>query len=208
MPVDQHPLSAAEIDRLFGLPGDPSANTFEIALVLGGTVSAGAYTAGALDFLIEALDSWTRLRDGNDPSVPRHQALLKIVTGTSGGGVNAAIAARALAYDYPHVVRATPHPEKGTGNPFYDVWINRLTLDGFLDTSDADRGNVVSLLNGKPIDDGASVLADFTSGDAIARGYVAHPLRVILTLTNLCGIPYRTGFGDGSLSYRRILVMT
>ena len=29
--------------------------TFELGLVLGGTVSAGAYTAGALDFLIEAL---------------------------------------------------------------------------------------------------------------------------------------------------------
>jgi hypothetical protein len=28
----------------------------EFALVFGGTVSAGAYTAGAIDFLIEALD--------------------------------------------------------------------------------------------------------------------------------------------------------
>jgi predicted patatin/cPLA2 family phospholipase len=36
---------------------DPPPGTFELGLVLGGTVSAGAYTAGALDFLLQALEA-------------------------------------------------------------------------------------------------------------------------------------------------------
>lgn len=31
---------------------------FEIGLVLSGAVSAGAYSSGVIDFLIEALDNW------------------------------------------------------------------------------------------------------------------------------------------------------
>src|SRR5271163_2793770 len=32
--------------------------TFKIGINMAGAVSAGAYTAGVLDFLIEALDAW------------------------------------------------------------------------------------------------------------------------------------------------------
>jgi hypothetical protein len=34
------------------------AGGFEIGLVMAGAVSAGAYTAGVVDFLIQALDQW------------------------------------------------------------------------------------------------------------------------------------------------------
>ncbi|HTV90882.1 MAG TPA: patatin-like phospholipase family protein [Stellaceae bacterium] len=206
MSVSETALSAAEITRWFIAAAPPPANTFEMALVLGGTVSAGAYTAGAVDFLIEALDCWTGLRDADDPSAPRHRAVLKIVTGTSGGGVNAAIAARALAYDYPHVVRATPNPERGTGNPFYDLWVNRLNLAGFLGTEDVAAGSVVSLLSGKPIDDAAAYIAGYgafapqLAPRPVTRSYIADPLRVILTLTNLSGMPYKVSLGAPSLS--------
>ena len=199
-PFDQSPLSPAEIEALFIRSDPPPANTVELALVLGGTSSAGAYTAGAVDFLIEALDCWTAARDAAEGgAAPRHKVVLKVVTGTSGGGVTAAIAARALAYDYPHVVRATPHPELGAGNPLYDIWVNRLTLSGFLATSDISRGNVVSLLCAGPIDAGAAAIADFAPGPARARSWVGDPLRLILTLTNLRGMPYRTPFGAGAL---------
>src|SRR5215471_13727322 len=127
---NRNPLSDKEIDDLFIHNDPPPANTFELALVLGGTVSAGAFTAGAVDFLIEALDAWTSLRDKGDPAAPQHKTILKVITGTSGGGVNAAIAARALAFDYPHVDRSTADTPAGNGNPFYDVWVKRLTLGG------------------------------------------------------------------------------
>ena len=155
------PLTQSEINQVFIQVDPPAPNTFEFALVLGGTVSAGAFTAGVVDFLIEAFDCWTNLRDKNDASAPAHKVLLKVITGTSGGGLNAAIAARALAYDFPHVVRSTPNPERDTGNPFYETWIKRLSLSGFLGTTDIDQGTLVSLLDGKPIDDGAAYLAQF-----------------------------------------------
>jgi hypothetical protein len=200
MTLNREPLSPQEIDQYFGLPAAPPAETFEIALVLGGTVSAGAYTAGVLDFLFEALDTWTAWRDGDDPArrdaVPRHKVVLKVIAGTSGGGVNAAIAARALAYDFPHVRLATPMAAGGSGNLFYDTWVRDLSLDGLLGTDDLARGKVASLLDGAVIDAAAAKIESFANENPRpARPYLADPLRLILTLTNMRGVPYRTNFG-------------
>jgi hypothetical protein len=191
MPVETNPPSDEEIKTFFLNPPPVPERTFEFALVLGGTVSAGAYTAGAIDFLIEALDC---LADA--PDAPKHKVVLKLIAGTSGGGVNAAIAARALAYRYPHVSRSTPTSSEGTGNPFYDIWVNQLRLSAFLDLSDLDQ-TVVSLLNGAPIDRGAETIIEFAGSDPLQREWVAAPLRVILTVTNLRGVPYKIDLGNG-----------
>ncbi|MBV8738944.1 MAG: patatin-like phospholipase family protein [Alphaproteobacteria bacterium] len=194
--VDRNPPSPAEIERWFlADPGVPP-RTFELALVLGGTVSAGAYTAGALDFLSEALDSWTQLRDANNSAAPRHNVVLRVITGTSGGGVCAAIAGRALAYEFDPIARSTPVGSQATGNPFYDTWIKTLTLDRFLDISDIGR-DVTSLLNGAAIDLGARNIVEFTGKGPKRRSWIAAPLRIILTLTNLRGIPFRLDFEGG-----------
>jgi hypothetical protein len=58
MAFDQNEPTQAKIDELFHENLKVPKGTFELGLVLGGTVSAGAYTAGVLDFLIEALDCW------------------------------------------------------------------------------------------------------------------------------------------------------
>src|ERR1700751_382138 len=139
------PLTKNEINQLFIQVDPPGPNTFELALVLGGTVSAGAYPAGAVDFLIEALDCLSKAQQ--EKSAPHHRVRLKLIAVTSGGGVNAAIASRALAYDYPHVTRATPPGTTASSNPFYDTWINILRLDGFLEISDVGKG-LKSLFNG------------------------------------------------------------
>jgi hypothetical protein len=188
VPIDRTPPDAAQIKRWFLDVPDLEPGVFEFALVLGETVSAGSYTAGAVDFLIEALDclSNAQLQD----RAPKHTVRLKLIAGTSGGGVNAAIAARILAYDYPHVRRATPIGANGSGNPFYDVWVNTLRLDRFLDTSDIGQ-QLTSLLNGKLIDDGAAAIIAFANGQPRARDWVAEPLRIILTLTSLVPDQFR-----------------
>jgi len=193
MPINQVPPGDTEIQKWFIDVPAVEPGVFEFALVLGGTVSAGAYTAGAMDFLVEALDCMSKAqREGR---APQHKVRLKLIAGTSGGGVNAAIAARALAYEYPHVTRGTAIGTGGSGNPFYDTWINTLRLDGFLDTSDIGA-ELTSLLNGKPIDDGAKAIIRFANGPPTVREWVAEPLRIIITLTNLRGVPYKTNFGD------------
>src|SRR4051812_10764820 len=66
---------------------------FQIGLVMAGAVSAGAYTAGVVDFLIQALDQWHEGKRGDDPRCPRHNVSLKVMAGASAGGMSAAIAA-------------------------------------------------------------------------------------------------------------------
>jgi hypothetical protein len=193
MPVSRIPPTGEEINKWFIDVPPLGPGVFEFALVLGGTVSAGAYTAGAVDFLIEALDCFSKAQREN--RAPQHKVRLKLIAGTSGGGVNAAIAARALAYEYPHVIRGIPEGAGNSGNPFYDIWVNTLRLDGFLDTGDIGT-ELKSLLNGAPIDNGAAAIVRFSNGPAKARDWVAEPLRVILTLTSLRGTPYKTNFGD------------
>lgn len=192
MPISRIPPTQGQLDRWFGPPPPLEPGVFEFALVLGGTVSAGAYTAGAVDFLIGALDCLSKAQQ--EGRAPRHKVRLKLIAGASGGGVNAAIAARVLAYKYPHVTHSTSIGTGGSGNPFYDIWVNTLRLDGFLDTSDIGT-ELKSLFNGKPIDDGAAAIVGF-SGRAKTRDWVVDPLRIILTLTNLRGTPYKTNFGD------------
>jgi hypothetical protein len=70
---------------------------FQIGLTMSGAISAGAYTAGVLDFLIEALEAWESARDGADAdTVPDHRVCLKVMSGASAGAITAAIAAIAL----------------------------------------------------------------------------------------------------------------
>jgi len=183
-------MPATPIDDIYLKAPPVPPQTFEIALVLGGTVSAGAYTAGVVDFLIEALDCFSRAKALL--RAPQHDVVLKVITGTSGGAVNAAIAARAFAFDFPHVTHANAPGTGMTGNPFYDVWVNILHLDGFLDPCDTR-----ALLSAAPIEQAADYILNFNRPQVPGgRSYVGEPLRLIVTFTNLRGVPYRIGFGQ------------
>ena len=198
--MDLSPPSDAEIQALFDTPGEVPQGTFELALALGGTVSSGAYTAGVMDFLVEALDTWTRLRDAK-AAVPDHKTVLRFMAGTSGGGVCTAIFARAMNYAYPPVSQATP-ASVAASNPFYNIWVNYLNLQDMLTTADLDAAgaSLTSLLNSQPLDQAANVAVAF-EGTALAapRSWLAAPLRILLTLTNLNGMPYRIDFGSMTL---------
>src|SRR5690349_1151112 len=81
---------------------------FEIGLVMAGAISAGAYTAGVIDFLIEALDEWEAAKrhareNPDDPKsreCPMHEVKIKVMAGASAGGMTAAIAAGMLGMKY------------------------------------------------------------------------------------------------------------
>ena len=161
MPVNTSPLTEGEIRRLFAKESfpapEPEERKFQIALVLGGTLSAGCYTAGVLDFFVQALDEMERLQADNDPSAPRHKVVLKIISGTSGGGVCGTILAQAATRRFSHV---TPETDAQTAaeNPFYRGWVDLLDIEGMTDTDDLEDGELSSFLNGKPIDQAADEL--------------------------------------------------
>src|SRR5215469_5257983 len=82
------------------------AEPFRIGINMAGAVSAGAYTAGVLDFLVEALDAWYAEREkwkDKDPStwpIPSHDVSLEVLSGASAGGMCAAISAVALQEEF------------------------------------------------------------------------------------------------------------
>ncbi len=70
-------------------------SVFNIGFALSGAISAGAYTAGVLDYFFQALDAWERAR--GEPGVPTHRAAVQVVTGASAGAITGALGIVALA---------------------------------------------------------------------------------------------------------------
>lgn len=199
------PLSAtfqqeATADPLGGyaeVEPDPPRGTFEVGLVMAGAVSAGAYTAGVLDFLIEALDCWEAAKrecarvtgDTTRWNIPGHQVKLRVVSGASAGALTSAIAAVALNYDFPHVRARTA----GSQNPFYRAWVEQIDISKLLQLRDlTDRSaQVVSLLDSTALKEVLDSVLSFQTRRAPERPYLRPDVRFIFTQGNLRGIPYQ-----------------
>ncbi|WP_114376862.1 patatin-like phospholipase family protein [Elioraea thermophila] len=162
----------------------PEPDLFRLGLVLDGTVSAGAWTAGALDALFEVLDAWQAAKDAGE-AVPRHRVVIEIAGGASGGAVCAALMMRAARRKFPY--GATP------GNPFFDLWVNALDARDMLVRDDlADsRRSVESILAAKAIENAMAALLRWHGAGEVERPWIRDPFRVLMTLTNLRGVPYR-----------------
>ena len=85
---------------------DWKSNEFKIAINMAGAVSAGAYTAGVLDFLIEALEEWEKAKVvartaflngaqavSSDQLAPLHNVSIEAFSGASAPG-NGAVHSR------------------------------------------------------------------------------------------------------------------
>ncbi|WP_448101783.1 patatin-like phospholipase family protein [Luteibacter jiangsuensis] len=189
MPDTDLPLAHPEITP------PPRDNTFELGLALAGAVSGGAYAAGVLDFLYEALEHWYDAKARKLP-VPTHDVLLRDISGASAGSINGVISAVALPYAFPHMHIAEVD---APANPFYDVWVKQVDIRGFLGTDDlADRNApIASLLDTRCLDEIAAKVLRF-EGEPTSRPYVANPLKLVFTVTNLRGVPYAVPFAGGS----------
>ena len=185
-------------------------NTFEIGLVLGGAVSAGTYTAGVLDYLFEALEAWeaAKKKEAQLPlsqrKIPPHNVKINVIAGGSAGGMIAAMSAAEL--------RSAPHclTDNGSGWPestsrFYQVWVNEVTLEKLLADSDLKDGQrVKSILNTDILKQIAGkILLPDSKIPPFHREYISDQLNIILTLTNLRGVPYVIKFeGNKTFEYR------
>ena len=196
----------------------PEPGTFEIALVLAGAVSAGAYTAGVIDFLVEALDNFEvaqqqeREKFGDDYSqwtVPPHKVKLKVVTGASAGAITGAILTAALRYPFPHIRKSQIEslPSSGSsGNPLFDSWVTDIDIRYLLQNTDLEGNGanprVMSILDSSRLDEIRSKAIGYDLNREIERPWIADPMRVILTVANLRGVPYREQFaGSVNLKY-------
>lgn len=100
---------------------------------MAGAVSAGAYTAGVFDYLIESLQRWEEAKHRNrellaagkeeeiDQSVPMHDVVIDVFGGASAGGMTAAIATLGLYEGGRPVYEDGPEASR---NRLFDAWVN------------------------------------------------------------------------------------
>ncbi|MFQ5528923.1 MAG: DUF3376 domain-containing protein [Gemmatimonadota bacterium] len=146
----------------------------KIALVLGGGVSLGAYTGGAVSEFLRALTTG----NGGAGSTPTR---VHVITGTSAGALNAALAARCLAVNRELL-----------------PWIR----SAWVDAADAahllnpNRKNRAAWLDDSVVDEltRGLITADPAAEDSYSSA-AGDPLRIGVTLGNLRGIRYDIPYG-------------
>jgi predicted acylesterase/phospholipase RssA len=166
--------------------------TFELGLVMAGAISAGAYTAGVIDFLLQALDEWQQLKN-NGVECPPHDVTIRVMSGASAGGMTSAITSAMLNGDYSPVDNlfgGVAPPD----NPLYNSWVKQIDIKPLLGEADLrDNKPVVSLLDSTILDKIAQQAITFIPPGK-TRPYIEENLHLYLTLTNLHGVPYRIAF--------------
>jgi hypothetical protein len=173
---------------------------FELGFCMAGAVSAGAYTAGVLDVFIEALDAFAAEREARlaRGGAPLHEVRVPVVGGASAGGMCAAIAALVLDARFPPVRSGMAEPERRR-NPLYRAWVSEIDIRPLLGVEDVAGGRPLeSLLDCTALDrivDG--LLDERPRMETARRPWLADPLRAVLTLSNLRGVPYALEF-EGS----------
>jgi hypothetical protein len=198
-------------------------DTFYIGFALSGAISAGAYTAGVLDFFFQALNEWEKAR--GVPGTPAHRVDVQVITGASAGAITGALGVVALARGIrPQKLSAAEkqntHPIESEAAPdlrcvlpsLYETWVTRpRTVDpsggiDFLSAEDLEGGKdaaVVSVLNAELLDriKEKALLAPAPGPAPEARppyAYIAENLHVYMTVSNLRGIPFTVSFGNST----------
>ncbi|MEX0275222.1 MAG: hypothetical protein AB3N16_12675 [Flavobacteriaceae bacterium] len=201
---------------------DTDTPTFHLGITMAGAVSAGAYTAGFMDYLLEALERWEEKKahnrevgkggQGYDPTVPMHDVVIDVLGGASAGGMVGMITALSTYAKMPPVHSPSDTP---TGNILYDSWVlldddvdstlpnPEMTFEKMLHTQDlgADGGGVKSLLNSRPID----AIADRVFEQLVPQEkqrprppYISEDLHVLMTLCSIRGVPFEVKFNTFS----------
>jgi hypothetical protein len=95
---------------------------FKLGINMAGAISDGAYSAGVLDFLTEALDAWEDAKSRGE-NVLRHDVSIEAFSGASASGRCAAISAILLQDKFDHVSDTS---KTRTSNRFYESWVNMI----------------------------------------------------------------------------------
>lgn len=169
---------------------------------MAGAVSAGAFTAGVMDYLMEALNDW-ETKKGQE-NVPSHKVVIPVMGGASAGGMTALLTASTINNEIKPIPLPTAatildeHPE----NKLYHGWVDLVDKDMFkkmLETSDITSGNVQALLNSNFIDDIATkMIQSDVENWTSAPTFFEMPVKVFTTLTNLNGFNYNISFSGNN----------
>jgi hypothetical protein len=198
----------------------------KLGICMAGAVSAGAYTAGVVDYLMETLERWQIEKDKIreklarneeltelEKAVPLHDVEIEVLSGASAGGMTASILTYAML-DGKYVTRRRLGElvDVSYGIPvhsnqkskLYDAWVemadthNQTTLDKMLDTSDVrDIKEMDSALNCDAISEIANRACPERFPDKVKLPpFVSDNLTTYVTVTNLKGLPIDIKFSN------------
>lgn len=184
--------------------------TFEIGLVMAGAVSAGAYSGGVADYMLQAIGEWNNTVDSWKEKYPELQECLpwdvkiRVMTGASAGGMTSAMITSAMTNEHyqPAENFADTFPvTEPQNNVFYESWVKSVDIQTLLGINDLKESkNIESILDCSILDTTASaVLAHDKSGQY--ERYATKDLEVIVTTTNLRGVPYLVEFPNTNAAY-------
>ena len=178
---------------------------FELGLAMAGAISAGAYSAGVLDFLLQALEEWEQARRRGEP-VPDHRVVIKVIAGASAGAITGALGAVALS-------GGVKLPKDGAAAQcvlpsLYETWVVQPQMVASDGGSDLLNGEDLKAKEGEPEKDVVSVLNSMlldrikdkalrVAEQAPPLPYVASDLHIYMSVANLRGIPYAVAFSGG-----------
>lgn len=174
----------------------PTPAPFRLGLTFAGAVSAGAYSAGVLDFLREALEAWEAAKrnggsDSQGCAVPTHSVQIQAISGTSAGAMCAAMFIGGLDKPLAPIRQLAPAlADAAKSNPLYYAWVSRVDIKHMLTDDDLVKGGVKSLLNCRILDEIAGEVLNPWRTDYSLQPWLAPDAEVFLCTTSLRGIPY------------------
>lgn len=190
-----------------------ASKKLKLGLTMAGAVSAGAYTGGVIDYLIETLEKWeaakARNREigannpGYDPTIPMHDVSIEVMSGASAGGITSIVTAAAIQQKFDSITTdKRGNAEALRSNPLFNTWVN-LTREDMVEelfsTNDVTKENKInSLLNSSFKETIAKRVLSQSVPNPVKRPYIADELDVIVTLTSLNGIPFDLGFNSNA----------
>jgi hypothetical protein len=183
-------------------------DVFHLGLCMAGSISAGAYIAGVVDYLIEALENWERAKKSGDPRIPGHQVVIDLLGGSSGGGITSAIAFFALRDQLQHAFLANDgrtYTIDPAANILWQTWVEFNERDSgpltyqMLSTMDITDKYVPSALNTSFIDDVADSVRSYIEVlsqqnnhfPLICPPYLNPRTELFISLFNITGIKYQ-----------------
>lgn len=174
---------------------------FRLGLALAGAATGGAYAAGVMDFLWEAMIEWEAAKERNDPDVPKWSVCITDMAGSSAGGVTAALAAATANTKFsPNVTGDREQNAPLPLNPMYNTWVTLMNSTRIFDKTDLnqipnDSGprRIGSLFSSTFMGDIARDVLPEPSDESSRVNWIDPTLTVTLLTVNLRGIPYSVG---------------
>jgi predicted acylesterase/phospholipase RssA len=156
---------------------------FNLGLTMAGAISVGAYTAGVIDFLLEALKEWEKEKEKYPDKYP-YDVKINAISGASAGGMTAAIMTALLGSKF-----------ESTKNTLHTSWVEDIDIEHLLGNRDIEKSKqIASLLDSSVLDEITERALNIKPDRDEWPSYISENLHILISVANLRGVPYHLEF--------------